>query len=129
MMKRTLLLCAATAVMLVISACNQAAPVDLPTPLDADPDAEQTALAASRPTLPPTFTPSATWTRMPTATIPAANTLTPTLTLTVTLPPSPTFTRTAPPSPTATWTPDTQIRITPTAIGTATSAAPTSTPF
>jgi hypothetical protein len=110
MIKRTTtILAAGLAIALMLLGCRSATP--LPTPLASLTDADRTAIAAGRPTLPPTFTPSATWTPTRTFTPDEAETPTPTVSLTPTSLVEATRTRIPPPSATPTWTPDTDVII------------------
>ncbi len=93
---------------LILSGCGRTSA--LPYPVATLSDAQRTAIAAERPTLPPTFTPSPTWTPVASNTpIDTLETLGPTATFTLspTVAPSNTPSLTPIPSATPTWTPDT----------------------
>jgi len=124
MIKRTIfVLLAGSMLTLLMGACRSSS-ANLPVPIGTASDAQRTAIAEGRPTLPPTFTPSPSVTLAVTGTSTATEQPSKTSTLTKTLEPSPTPTRKAPPTLTPTWTPDTKIKL-PTSVPAAGGSSPT----
>src|SRR5688572_19682313 len=110
MIKRTtIILAAGLAIALMLFGCRSAGP--LPTPLASLSDADRTAIASGRPTLPPTFTPSATWTPTETGTRHEPETPTPTISPTPTVAHVAARTRVPPATAAPTWPPDADVII------------------
>ncbi len=112
-----------------LAACLPRASSGLPAPIATLPPADLTAAAAGRPTLPPTFTASPSWTPPPPAGSTALPSAFPTATATLSPSPPPSLTPTATrrATETPTWTPDTRL-LQPTRAPASTGTPPTGIP-